>query len=129
MYCVGCQAAVFCKQCITDWTKTKKECPNCRTDGGQYKALAENRHLLGLLKTIKLYCRYRPRGCDDIMTYDQFEEHQKECGVCRLCNSDNIVKKHMFSHYLEDCLQYLFRCQFCGLEGTREELTQRHRCY
>jgi hypothetical protein len=78
---------------------------------------------------VRLYCRYRPRGCDEVCDYDQFEEHAKECGRCRICERDSIIKKVMFNHHLEECDKFLFRCQFCGVEGTRAHLSQYHMCY
>ena len=93
------------------------------------KALTDNKHLLGLIRTVKLYCRYKPRGCEEIISYDMFEEHSKECGICRVCTKDNIIKKDMPNHYLEECQNYKMRCQFCGEEGTRQELTETHKCY
>ena len=93
------------------------------------KALAENKHLLGLIRTINLYCRYKPRGCDEVMTYDQFEEHEKECGKCNLCGTFGIVKKVMNNHYLDECPKFQFRCHFCGTDGTRDEIINKHRCF
>ena len=35
----------------------------------------------------------------------------------------------MLSHHLDDCEKYTFECQFCGLEGTKQFLIKKHRCY
>lgn len=128
-YCSKCQAAVFCRGCIQNWRRTNDNCPACRQPHPEMKSLMDNKHLLGLVRTVKLYCRYRPRGCEEVVTYDQFEEHQKECGICRICSRDNIIKRDMHSHYLEECPTYQYRCTFCGVEGARQHMLEKHRCY
>lgn len=118
-YCGKCQSAVFCHSCITAWTSAHKTCPNCREASSEMRSLVENKNLLGLLKTVQLYCRYKPRGCEEISTYDQFEEHAKECGRCRVCDKEGVIKREMFNHHLDECDKFMQRCQYCGVEGTR----------
>lgn len=93
------------------------------------KSLKDNKHLLGLLKTIKLKCRLQPFGCKEIMDYDQFEVHENECGTCKECQKFGIIKTEMLSHHIDECTEYPYNCFFCGYEGNRVELTKKHRCY
>jgi hypothetical protein len=93
------------------------------------RSLADNKKLLGLLQTIKLYCRLRPMGCKDELHYDQFEEHEQECGRCVECARYGIIKENMHSHFIDDCDKYAFECQFCGVEENKNNLVKKHRCY
>jgi hypothetical protein len=68
-------------------------------------------------------------GCKEILDYDQFEQHEKECGNCKHCHRFGIVKSEMLTHHIDECTDYPFFCHFCGAEGTREELIKKHRCY
>lgn len=90
------------------------------------KSITDNRNLLGLMRTVKLYCKYRPLGCEEISNFDQFEEHAKECGKCKVCDKDGIIKKEMYNHHIDTCEKFMFRCQFCSIEGTRNHLSEHH---
>lgn len=69
-YCMTCQKSVFCKECIVQWLGSRNTCPGCNTKKPQMRSLADNKKLLGLLQTIKLYCRLRPMGCKDELLYN-----------------------------------------------------------
>jgi hypothetical protein len=71
-----------------------------------------------LLKSIKLYCRFRPKGCNEIMPFDKFESHQAECGECNLCQAE-VIKEKMNNHYANVCPKYNLQCNFCLVKGDR----------
>jgi hypothetical protein len=54
-------------------------------------AIADDRNLLALLKTVKLFCPLKHLGCEEILSYESFKEHLTECGECRFCKNNNII--------------------------------------
>lgn len=47
--------------------------------------ISDNPNLLGLMNNVKLYCKWRPKGCDDIVKLEDYEKHVDKCGECKLC--------------------------------------------
>ena len=73
-------------------------------------AIADDRNLLILLKTVKLFCPLKHLGCEEILSYESFKEHLTECGECRFCNNNNIIQNKKNSHLLEDCSDLIIKC-------------------
>lgn len=125
--CFECQQAIYCKSCIEKCLGKKNECPYCRHESPRIVPISDNQNLLGLLKTVKLYCKFKPLGCEEIMDLDQCEKHEAECGSCKNCN-DRVIKKDMHKHFASECLNFNMSCHFCGVFMLRRELKE-HRCY
>lgn len=69
--CSKCQHS-FCQHCIDTWKQKSKICPY-KCNDPQY---SKNRLINNLLSKLHFKC---PNGCNDIISYDNFEKHRKEC--------------------------------------------------
>eukprot|EP00347_Sterkiella_histriomuscorum_P005275 403357219 len=126
-YCQKCQSTVFCKSCISKWVQSKGRCPLCQTENPHMADVKDNPNLLGLMNNVKLYCKWRPKGCEEIIKLADFEKHNDECGECKLCKK-NVIKKDMHKHFATDCEFYPLQCAHCNTKQLRHEM-KNHKCY
>jgi len=80
------------------------------------------------MNNVKLYCKHRPKGCDEIVSLADYEKHADECGECKFCHEKVIIKKDMHQHFSTACKFYELQCPYCGVKQLREELKSHH-CY
>ena len=69
--CSKCQHS-FCQNCIDIWKTKSNICPY-KCNDPQY---SKNRLINNLLSKLHFKC---PNGCNEIILYDNFEKHRKEC--------------------------------------------------
>lgn len=129
VYCLQCNTATFCTDCIEKWrARGKDNCPNCQVKNPVMKSIQDNPLVGKLLQTVKVYCKFRPMGCEEIFTFDQIEIHESECGSCVYCNQE-VLKKDMRTHMASACNNYQLTCQFCSKQGSRLLLKKYHECH
>jgi hypothetical protein len=92
------------------------------------KPVKDNKQVFGLLKSVKLYCQHRDKGCLDIIPFDQIEQHEDQCGTCKFCAAF-VIKKDMLEHFSSICPKYYLTCHFCDTKGDRDWLQNYHSCY
>jgi len=67
----------------------------CQDPNPKLSKVSDNPNLLGLMNNVKLYCKHRPKGCEDIVSLADYEKHADECGECKCCKEKVIIKKDM----------------------------------
>ncbi|KAI1294943.1 E3 ubiquitin-protein ligase NRDP1 [Halotydeus destructor] len=67
----------FCRNCVTRWIKTERNCPVCRKPCSKLcKPPVIIKNLLGRMK---IRCEHEDKGCTEIMTLDSLRHHLKIC--------------------------------------------------
>ena len=89
--------------------------------------IADNKILMGILNTVKLYCKQKDKGCKEILAFDQYEKHMELCGQCKMCSA-TVIKENMFTHFATNCPNYVLNCAFCQESLPRKDMYA-HRCY
>ncbi|CAF0991054.1 unnamed protein product [Didymodactylos carnosus] len=93
--CKVCENA-FCSKCITTWLykqyRSRPICPfNCN-----YRERKCPSILLNLLSKLKVDCRYKSIGCENIICYEALERHEDECQYqmkqCKGCEKSILLK-------------------------------------
>ena len=118
--CHNCRR-IFCKRCIDRWLKEKPGiCPICK----HYKEDKCSPVFYGMLCRVKITCKNRQNGCNDVLSYESLEKHQKEqceyrMEACHGCQ-DNILRKDLNQH-TQNCPEIKIECKRCGLLYQRKE--------
>ena len=144
--CFYCDT-LFCKECIRDWAKIKKECPNrCHYKEGKLnvsllRVLSKIRvnckicfktvsyeSLLGIHKLVcegrEINCLY----CDLKIKMFKFKEHRdNECqysfSVCSFCQF-KIIKRDFDAH-MQQCKSIIISCPYCK-QSMKKIDSERH---
>jgi hypothetical protein len=81
MECTKC-GAMFCKSCIDEWLRFKKECPNrCKMNQDAVIKPA-SRIVLKLINKCEIRCVF----CDEKFKIEAIEEHEKNCKTPKCAN-------------------------------------------
>lgn len=125
-----CQTSAFCHGCITTWFKSKNECPGCLAQSPELKNVKDSLQIWGLVQTVRVCCKYKNFGCNEVHPLTEIEDHEEECGSCDFCHDKDkvIIKSNLRHHYSFDCTSYKIECPFCSEKGTRESLYNSHLC-
>lgn len=102
----------FCQICIENWVKKSNTCPNCRSKFEKDKL---ERTLKEDLEDTRIYCCFKPNGCNEISPYEKLFTHQNQCGMkpsqCRWCQCKN-WRKDIIPHEIT-CENRCFECLGC----------------
>ena len=123
--CLTC-SSIFCRKCLYEYTLYSKHCPN-RCDIN-YRAV--NRILKNLISSVKVPCIYFHRGCKEILTYETYDTHLKQCDfspyMCNQChfvdikenieNHCKICQKLKTDKDISNNSKKRFLCKHCNLE-------------
>lgn len=130
LLCSLCQSATYCKGCITEWQKRRRECCYCKqTKPGQFVNALSRPEMLKVFQLAKLRCQNYP-NCQEVHPLETIERHEKlHCKVrpCRQCNRGLKVNTvSMQAHLQLHCPETRLPCQFCKTILTRRELLSSH---
>jgi hypothetical protein len=108
----------FCMECIESWLMgSGNTCINrCK-----YIPRKSPPMLKRLLSKLNVICKNSERGCEDKISYDVLDSHEKACQYkeeqCVGCKKP-FLKKDILKH-LDDCEMIETKCEPCGLVMTR----------
>jgi hypothetical protein len=116
--------------CESHWLKEKgnrsRACPNCRH---QLYTVSNTGAIDGIIKGLQVYCKHREVGCDWEGDLSSEADHRKADSGCQfepiLCNNEcgeNIKRKDMKIHLLDECPLRLFLCKYCSFSGSQKEV-------
>ena len=113
--CSECNT-IFCKECIDSYNK----CLNCNSIFKQGEILDE---IKNLYSNIKIKCKYKECGCDEILSSNDLLNHENNCklklGKCTFCNNE-FKYEELYSH-IKNCKNNERKCTICGYKDTYEE--------
>jgi hypothetical protein len=112
--CFWCQKN-FCFECIKLSLKTNsKKCPNCRK---LFKPQETDRTVKNFLECLEFHCYYFKRGCNEIISYNNFYNHISECEYgfyfCKSENCNFIGNKKEILEHIKNCGLKLIKCKYC----------------
>ena len=119
---------VFCKNCIECWNKKDKNCPNCRHE---FKPnIKVSRILKNMLYKVKLRCIYVSEGCTNIIEYEKYESHLKDCEfgqyTCLIPGCSFVSKKKEILEHIENCPFLEVSCEFCSIKIAKSILKKHY---
>ena len=90
------------------------------------------------LNELKVYCIYRPKGCDWVGNFGKIDHHLnigKENGECQFVTvrcpvsvecKENILRKYLRNHINNICIYRRAQCVYYGVISTYEKITTLH---
>ena len=90
------------------------------------------------LNELKVYCIYRPKGCDWVGNFGRIEQHLNigkengecqfvvvECPVSAECK-EYFLRKNLENHVNNNCKYRQVQCMYCGFLNTYQNITTSH---
>lgn len=115
--CKKCQN-VFCKDCITNWSKRNNTCP-MRCD--KIEIVEDNRHIRKILSAFNYTCN----KCLNNVSLDNYWDHIKICKEDLIsCKGCGILMRDIYleTHYKLFCPETIVKCQNCQSDVKRREI-------
>ena len=114
----------FCFSCINKLKESDKACPFGCTD---YEIMPSSFAIKKFLNQLHFTCLNKENGCNEIISYNNIEQHDKNCEyINSICPNNQCGKKlpwHLLKNHLQnECLYTLFECEKCHLKLNRKEL-------
>ena len=113
--CSECKT-IFCKECI----EGNNKCPSCNSIFKEGEISEENKNLYS---SIKIFCKYKYCGCQEILSKDELINHENNCknniGKCPTCGNE-FNYEELYSH-INNCNNNERKCNLCGYKDTYEE--------
>ena len=113
----------FCYSCINKLKESNKKCPFGCTD---YEIAPSSFAIKKFLNQLKFSCLNKENGCNEIISYNNIEQHDKNCEyINSFCPNNqcgvkipwNLLKNHIQN----ECLYTLYECDKCHLKLNRKE--------
>ena len=113
----------FCYSCISKLKQSNKKCPFGCTD---YEITPSSFAIKKFLNQLKFSCLNKENGCNEIISYSNIEQHDKNCeyinaicpnNQCRIKLPWNLLKNHVQN----ECPYTLYECDKCHLKLNRKE--------
>ena len=111
--CKNCENS-FCSRCIETWiekqgNRSQKQCPfDCSYEQKRAPPVLNN-----LLSKLQIICSYAPRGCRQILSYDQLDAHENSCEYertpCSICNLLVSNRPTAEKHNIRQCFQKIHK--------------------
>ena len=114
----------FCYSCINKLKESNKKCPFGCTD---YEIAPSSFAIKKFLNQLKFSCINKENGCNEIISYNNIEQHNKNCeyinsfcpnNQCGMKIPWNLLKNHIQN----ECPYTLYECDKCHLKLTRKEI-------
>ena len=125
----------LCKVCTENIKGANGRCPFCQQK--PFTGFIDKR-FERQLNELKVYCIYRPKGCDWIGKFGEVEQHlniSKENGECQFvvvecpvsigCK-ECIPRKNLENHVNNNCKYRQTQCMYCGFVNTYQNVTTSH---
>ncbi len=114
----------FCFSCINKLKESDKACPFGCTD---YEIMPSSFAIKKFLNQLHFTCLNKENGCNEIISYNNIELHDKNCEyINSICPNNQCGKKlpwYLLKNHLQnECLYTLFECEKCHLKLNRKEL-------
>ena len=114
----------FCFNCINKLKKLNKNCPFGCSD---YEISPSSLAIKKFLENLKFNCLNKDNGCNEIINYNDLENHDNNCKfretICPNIQCGKKIQWNLLKNHLQnECEFSLFECQFCGIKLTRKEL-------
>ena len=114
----------FCFSCINKLKESDKACPFGCTD---YEIMPSSFAIKKFLNQLHFTCLNKENGCNEIISYNNIEQHDKKCEyINSICPNNQCCKKlpwYLLKNHLQnECLYTLFECEKCHLKLNRKEL-------
>ena len=113
----------FCYSCINKLKQSNKKCPFGCTE---YEITPSSFAIKKFLNQLKFYCLNKENGCNEIISYNNIEQHDKNCeyinatcpnNQCGIKLPWNLLKNHIEN----ECPYTLYECDKCHLKLNRKE--------
>ena len=113
----------FCYKCINKLRESMVKCPFGCID---YEIMPSSFAIKKFLEQLKFTCLNKDNGCNEIIPYNNLEQHDKNCSYinsicpnsqCGLKVPWNLLKNHLQN----ECMYTLFECPNCHLKLNRKE--------
>ena len=114
----------FCYSCINKLKESNKKCPFGCTD---YEIMPSSFAIKKFLNQLQFQCLNKENGCNEIISYNNIEQHDKNCEyINSICPNNqcgikvpwNLLKNHIEN----ECLYTLYECDKCHLKLNRKEI-------
>ena len=107
-YCLKCNRH-FCYNCIS----SQKECPFRCSDKLEIAGI--NRLFSNILNQTELKCINEKNGCKEIILFEKYENHLKECNYYKCENNgcDFIGNKNKYENHKKICIYRCIPCLKC----------------
>ena len=113
----------FCYNCINNIIKENKQCPfNCTN----FSIKPSSYIITSYLNTLNFSCLNKDNGCNEIISYNNLDKHDKECKYfytnCPNIQCNKKMKWRLLENHLRNECEYsLLKCPHCSQELYRNE--------
>ena len=122
---ISCCGESYCHACIAD---------SCLSCGGKNFPSFEHLKNQQKVRSLRVYCIMKERGCDWSGTLEQLETHldpdEDNCQYvdtkCPLNCHMTIPKNKVEQHVAQHCAKRPYVCQHCNFKATHEEVVDKH---
>ena len=119
----------FCFSCINKLKESDTKCPFGCTD---YEIMPSSFAIKKFLNQLHFSCLNKENGCNEIISYNNIEQHDKNCEyINSICPNNQCGMKlpwHLLKNHLQnECLYTLFECEKCHLKLNRKELVSHNK--
>ena len=113
----------FCYSCINKLKESNKDCPFGCTE---YDITPSSFAIKKFLNQLQFSCLNQENGCNEIISYNNIEQHDKYCEyINSICPNQQCGKKIPWNllknHVQNECLFTLYECDKCHLKLNRKE--------
>ena len=116
----------FCYNCISNLLKSNKHCPfNCQN----FSIKPSSYGIISYLSKLNFYCKNKDYGCNEIISYQNLDIHEKECKYFyTICPNGQCNKKILWdsleNHLKNECFYTLIKCKYCNQDFNRIEYNE-----
>ena len=119
----------FCFSCINRLKESMKKCPFGCID---YEIMPSSFAIKKFLEQLKFICLNKDNGCNEIISYNNLEQHDKNCNYINATCPNNqcgikIKWNLLDNHIQKECLYTLFECSKCHLKLNRKEYLEHNK--
>ena len=113
----------FCYDCINNIITQNKQCPfNCTN----FEIKPSSYIITSYLNTLNFSCLNKENGCNEIISYNNLDKHDKECKyfytTCPNIQCNKKIKWRLLENHLKNECEYsLLICPHCSKELNRNE--------
>ena len=128
---VKCCGKIYCKSCLDDLKRKRKNCPNCRSSlYGENKYFPDNK-MIKMIDNFAIYCNNNDKGCHWKGHLKDFEKnHLPKCSYqtfgCSNNCGENLQRRELDRHLKQVCPRRQFTCPFCKTCGEHRNITGDH---